>query len=303
MKRLFVVLVVLVLAIGGGVRCAPSAENARSVGRPASGAQTAPGKRITALGTVEPEEVVDVFAQAAGRIVSLGADPGGGGKPIDYGSSVEAGTVLARIDSELLAARVEQKRACCARAEAELAQAKIKLERAEAERQHAQERKKDKPVPDSAFDPAGFSSKAAKASVAVAEAALAENKAALKQAEIELGYTTIKSPIKGVVIDRRVNVGQMAAPANAPGLFMVAKVEKLQVWASVNEADITQIHQGQRVRVTVDALPGKVFEGKVKQIRLNATMTQNVVTYTVVVDISSPTEKLLPYLTAHLEFE
>ncbi len=86
-------------------------------------------------------------------------------------------------------------------------------------------------------------------------------------------------------------------------LFLIADLKKLQIWASVNEADIGQIHQQQPVRFTVDACPGKVFEGKVKQIRLNATMTQNVVTYTVVVAISSATEKLLPYMTAHLEFE
>ncbi len=139
----------------------------------------------------------------------------------------------------------------------------------------------------------------------MAEAVLAQNRAALKRAEIELGCTTIRSPIKGVVIDRRANVGQMVGPSNitTPSLFLIANLDILQVWASVKEADIAQIHQGQRVRFTVDAYPGKVFEGQVAQIRLNAVMTQNVVTYTLVVGISSATAKLLPYMTAHFEFQ
>jgi HlyD family secretion protein len=140
--------------------------------------------------------------------------------------------------------------------------------------------------------------------VAAAEAALAQKKAVLKESQLNLSYTTIKSPIQGIVIDRRVNVGQMTVfSSNAPSLFLIADVKKLQVWATVNEADVARIHPQQSVRFTVDAIPGKVFEGKVKQIRLNATMVQNTVTYTVVVAISSATEKLLPYLTAHLEFE
>ena len=118
----------------------------------------------------------------------------------------------------------------------------------------------------------------------------------MKQAEIELGYTTIKSPSKGIVIDRGVNMGQIVAPTVNGSVFLIGKIDKLDVWASVNEVDISQIREQQPVRFTVDAFPGKVFEGKVRQNRLNATMTQNVVTYTVVVAISSPTEKLLPYM-------
>ena len=96
------------------------------------------------------------------------------------------------------------------------------------------------------------------------------------EARIALASTTITSPIKGVVIDRRVNVGQAVTPdLNAPSLFLIANLDKLQVWASVNEMDIARVHVGQPVRFTVDAFPGKVFEGKVEQIRLNAQMVQN----------------------------
>jgi HlyD family secretion protein len=124
-------------------------------------------------------------------------------------------------------------------------------------------------------------------------------------AKTNLGYTTIKSPVRGTIIDRRVNMGQtVVASLNAPSLFLIAKdLRRMQVWASVNEADIGRIRVDMPVRFTVDAYPGQVFRGKVCQIRLNATMTQNVVTYTVVVTTDNSSGKLLPYLTANLQFE
>src|SRR5262249_42173603 len=114
----------------------------------------------------------------------------------------------------------------------------------------------------------------------------------------------IKSPVDGVIVDRRVNVGQtVVSSLNAPSLFLIAKdLRRMQVWASVNEADIGQIQKGQQVRFTVDAYPNEVFKGEVAQVRLNASMTQNVVTYTVVVNTDNTSGKLLPYLTANLQF-
>jgi len=303
-RKLLIVLAGLTVLTGEGGRCAYGADNPEPAAPTATVSQGGPGKKITATGTIEPAEMVDVGPQVAGRIASFGADPHAEGKSIDYGSPVEAGTVLAQIDSEIYATRVEQERAGCARAQAELAQAALHLEHAAAQLQRAQGLEKSKAISGPDFDSANFDYKAAKASVTVAQAVLAQNRAALKRAEIELGYTTVTSPIKGVVIARRVNVGQMVAGTlESASLFLVANLDKLQVWASVSEADIVRVHKQQSVHFTVDAYPGKVFEGKVEQIRLNATMTQNVVTYTVVVAISSPTEKLLPYLTANLAFE
>ena len=151
----------------------------------------------------------------------------------------------------------------------------------------------------------------AEAGAAVAQTAVKEAKAALQQEETDLGWCVIKSPVAGVIIDRRVNVGQTVQSSfNTPSLFLIAKdLRRMQVWASVNEADIGQIRKGQPVRFTVDAHPRGVFKGKVGQVRLNATMVQNVVTYTVVVDADNPPTdehpygKLLPYLTASLQFE
>lgn len=149
--------------------------------------------------------------------------------------------------------------------------------------------------------------KDSQANVLKTKATLADAQAAYDNASINLGYCTIKSPVKGVIVDRRVNVGQtVVSSLNAPSLFLIAKdLKRLQVWASVNEADVGNIRSGQPVTFTVDAYPNRVFNGEVApdQPRLNASMTQNVVTYTVVVNTDNSDGKLLPYLTANLKFE
>jgi HlyD family secretion protein len=146
--------------------------------------------------------------------------------------------------------------------------------------------------------------KVAKANLSVGKAVVEQNRAALNQAKTDLEYTVIKSPVEGVIVDRRVNIGQtVVAALNAPSLFLIAKdLSRMQVWASVNEADIGRIRKGMAVQFTVDAYPQEKFEGRVKQIRLNAQMTQNVVTYTVVIETGNPDGKLLPYLTANVLF-
>jgi HlyD family secretion protein len=108
-----------------------------------------------------------------------------------------------------------------------------------------------------------------------------------------------------VILDRRVNIGQtVVASLNAPSLFLIAKdLKRMEIWASVNETDVGSIHVGQGVRFTVGAFPNQSFRGTVSQIRLNASMNQNVVTYTVVVGVDNTTGQLLPYLTARLQFE
>jgi HlyD family secretion protein len=124
-------------------------------------------------------------------------------------------------------------------------------------------------------------------------------------AKVNLNYTTIKSPVRGTIVDRRVNIGQtVVASLSAPSLFLIAKdLRRMQVWASVNEADIGRIKAGMPVRFTVDAYPDDTFRGSVSQVRMNAIMTQNVVTYTVIVTADNPDGKLLPYLTANVQFE
>jgi HlyD family secretion protein len=287
---------------------------------------------ISATGTLEPEDVIDVGAQVAGQIKEFGSDPRTS-KAIDYGSEVEAGTVLARIDDSLYKAKVEQSkarlqsaeakvdqaRANVKRAEADLTQSKARLDQAERDWIRARQLGPQNVISQQDYDTAkatyetsaaavGVSEASlvqARAAVSDAEAAVADARAALRQDEINLGYCTIQSPVKGVIIDRRVTLGQTVQSSfNTPSLFLIAKdLKRMTVWASVNEADVGQVRVGQKVHFTVDAFPGTTFQGVVSRIRLNATMTQNVVTYTVEVSTDNADGRLLPYLTANLHFE
>jgi HlyD family secretion protein len=260
---------------------------------------------IGATGTVEPEEVVDVGAQVMGLILEFGLDPRDSSKVIDYGCVVEKGTVLARIDPVPYEATLEQAEATLEQSEANQLQLEAKFDQAEQDWERAKALLAKSALAKSDYDAALASYKSAKACVAVGKATIRQNKAAVKVARTNLGYTTIKSPVRGTVIDRRVNIGQtVVASLNAPSLFLIAQdLRRMQVWASVNEADIGHIRVDMPVRFTVDAHAGRVFHGKVTQIRMNATMTQNVVTYTVVVTTDNSDLKLLPYLTANVQFE
>lgn len=288
---------------------------------------------VTATGTIEPEEVVDIGAQVVGIIDKFGQDPTDTSKQIDFGSMVEPGTILALIDDSLYRARldkaiavVEQSKARVALAEADVVRAEANDKESaakalQAERDFARAKRLNATgaLAEQDFDAFKSSYEVTKAEIAVTKAAIRQAQATLnaaiktqigteadqREAQRNLEYTIIRSPVKGVIVDRRVNVGQtVISSLNAPSLFLIAKdLKKLQVWASVNEADVGRIQKGQAVRFSVDAFPGEEFKGEVEQVRLNATMTQNVVTYTVVVTTDNPGDKLLPYLTATLKFE
>ena len=316
-KRIVIALIVLGL-VGG----AAAWYFERDKGQTAS-FHTAPVKRgdlvvsIGATGTVEPEEVIDVGAQVAGQIMLFGKDVHG--KAIDYGSVVDEGTVLALIDDSLYTAQaaeanalVQSAKAGLQRAQADLEQLKAKLDQADRDWQRAQKLGPSEALAQASYDAYKSAYDTAKANVAVGEAAILEAKASVAQTEAagdraqrNLTYCTIKSPVKGVIIDRRVNIGQtVVASLNAPSLFLLAKdLTRMQVWVAVNEADIGKIHLGQPVTFTVAALPGETFRGEVGKVRLNASMTQNVVTYTVEVITDNSKGRLLPYLTADVHFE
>ncbi len=272
---------------------------------------------ISATGTVEPEEVVDVGAQVAGQILAFGRDADG--KTVDYGSHVKRGTVLARIDNSLYAAdeakaraQVQTAAAGLRRARADLGQLNAKLHQAQRDWQRAQKLGPSEALSQASYDSYLSAYETAKANLAVGEAAvaqaqadLAQQKALLVRAKRSLSYCTITSPVEGVIIDRRVNIGQtVVASLNAPSLFLIAKdLRRMQVWVAVNEADIGKIHPGQPVTFTVDAYPGDTFHGQVGKVRLNASMTQNVVTYTVEIITDNSNRRLLPYLSANVQFE
>ncbi len=271
---------------------------------------------IDSTGTIEPVEVIDVGAQVAGLISSFGTDKNG--KTVDYGSIVEEGTVLARIDDSVYAAdlalnkaQLEKDKAGLLSAAAIVEQAKAKLAVDEANWKRAEALVQRKMLSQADYDTAKANYQTSKASVSMGEAALAQAKASvvISQAMVEkaqrnLGFCTIKSPVKGVIIDRRVNIGQtVVASLNAPSLFLIAKdLTRLQIWVAVNEADVGRIVPGGPVTFTCDAFPGRKFSAAVGKVRLNATMTQNVVMYTVEVNTENPENILLPYLTASVHF-
>src|SRR5262249_5064873 len=158
-----------------------------------------------------------IYPGVAGRILGLGTDPENKEKPIDFGSPVEADTVLAYIDPAPYQFRVEQAQAGVSLGEAELEQARAKLELGDGHMEQAETARKSGSIPESDLRAARANHKVAKASVAAAEAALAQKHSALSETQRNLASTTILSPAKGVVLDRRVNKGQMAtAGANAP---------------------------------------------------------------------------------------
>lgn len=271
---------------------------------------------ISATGTVEPEELVNVGAQVTGKIISFGIDTNG--KNIDYGSQVKAGAVLAKIDDATYAAEVKSAKAAQQQAEAAIlsaqanikqAGAKVKLAKSNWER--AQRLYPQKAIAESEFDNARSEYYAETAAVQVAEASLAQAnaqlataEAALDKAQRNLDYCTISSPVDGVIIDRRVSIGQtVVSSMSASSIFLIAKdLRRMQVWVSVNEADIGNIKVGMPVTFTVDAFPDRTFKGEVYKIRLNATMSQNVVTYVVEVATDNSEGILLPYLTANVKF-
>ncbi len=256
-------------------------------------------------------------AQVAGQILSFGKDANG--KTVDYGSPVQAETVLAKIDDSLYSAdeaqaqaQVQSAAATLQRAEADLEQLKAKLQQADRDWRRAQKLGPSEALAQSSYDAYQSAYETATANVAVgratilqARASLAQAEAVLRRAQRNLGYCTIKSPVKGVVVDRRVNIGQtVVASLNAPSLFLIAKdLTRMQVWVAVNEADIGKIQPGLPVAFTVDAFPGEIFRGEVGKVRLNASMTQNVVTYTVEIVTDNSNGRLLPYLTANVQFE
>jgi len=272
---------------------------------------------ISATGTVEPEEVVDVGAQVAGQIVSFGKDANG--KTVDYGSVVKKGTVLARIDDSLYTAdeataeaQVQSAKAGVEVAKANLEEMKAKFRESERNWLRAQKLGPSEALAKASYDSYQSAYETAKANVTVgramvlqAQASVIQAQSSLKRAQRNLGYCTITSPVKGVIIDRRVNTGQtVVSSLNAPSLFLIAKdLKRMQVWVAVNEADIGKIYPGQPVTFTVDAFPGQTFRGEVGKVRLNASMTQNVVTYTVEILTDNSSGRLLPYLTANVQFQ
>jgi HlyD family secretion protein len=233
--------------------------------------------QVRATGLINPVQTVDVGSQVSGLISKL---------YVDFNTKVKKGQVIAEIDPTFLKASVKEAEANLEHNQAQVNEAKRALTRATALFQ------KDL-VSQADLD-------AATTTYESDLAQLKQTQAALDRARVNLLYATIRSPIDGVVISRDVDVGQtVAASLQTPKLFSIANdLTQMRVEASVDEADIGQIKEGQRVSFTVDAYPDQQFRGKVSQVRLAAVIVQNVTTYTVVIDVPNPDLKLRPGMTA-----
>lgn len=235
---------------------------------------------ISANGTLSPVVLVNVGTQVSGTLKRLNAD---------FNSRVKEGQVLAELDPALFDAQLRQDQANVANAEANLVLMRAKEERARSLKQKGF-------ISQDAVDQARQQLDSALAQIKLAQAQLTRSRT-------NLNYSVIRSPISGVVVARNIDVGQtVAASFQTPTLFQIAgDLKQMQIETSVAEADIGNLKIGLPVRFSVDAFADRQFAGKVKQVRLNPTVQQNVVTYNVVVAVDNPDEVLLPGMTAHVQ--
>jgi HlyD family secretion protein len=251
--------------------------------------------KVTATGTLSARVTVQVGTQVSGRVSEL---------HVDFNSRVKKGQVLAKLDQQSFQALLDQAIANAAVAEGNLEKAKVQL--AEAEREAARQKALfDKELISKAeADTGEAAAAAARAQVSVALGSLAQAKAARRQAEVNLNYTTITSPINGLVISRNVELGQtVAASLQAPVLFILAEdLSHMQVDTSVSEADVGRLTEGMSASFRVDAYPTQRFPATLRQIRNAAQTTQNVVTYDGVLDVENLELKLKPGMTANVTF-
>lgn len=251
--------------------------------------------RVTATGTLSPSIEVQVGSQVTGRIQEL---------LVDFNSAVHAGQVIARIDPRLFEAEVAKARASrlAARAAVKRAEADVRDTQRKSERAAALSSKGGGSEADADSTLAAYD--AARASLASAQASLAVAEAVLGQAETNLGYTTIVSPIDGIVISRDVDVGQtVTASLQTPTLFTIAgDLRKMEVHTNVAEADVGRLTTGMGVEFSVDAFPLERFRGVVKEVRYAPQTVQNVVTYDAVVSVENVGLELRPGMTADVSF-
>jgi len=251
--------------------------------------------RVTATGTVSALVTVQVGSQVSGRIAQI---------LVDFNSQVKKGDVIAKIDPELFKAAVEQAKANYAAAKGNLEKAKAQALDAQRQYDRAKALSERDLIATADRDTAESTAAAARAQVSASQGAVEQASASLHQAQVNLDYAIIKSPIDGVVISRTIDVGQtVAASLQAPTLFTIAEdLSKMQVDTSVAEADVGKLKPDMAATFVVDAFPQERFRGKVRQIRNAAQTVQNVVTYDAVIDVDNPDLKLKPGMTANVTF-
>lgn len=250
---------------------------------------------VKATGDVQPIRLVQVGTQVNGPIQKL---------YVDYNDAVKAGDLVAQIDPTVYEARLAQDQANLASAEAAVDATQAKLVQAEKDLERARKLAERQMLSVSDLDAAVASRDALAAQLKVSRASVEQSRASLKLSKANLDYTTIRSPVNGVVIARNVDEGQtVVASMSAQVLFKIATdLRVISIEADVPEADIGKIREGQRATFTVDAYD-ETFTGKVSQIRLASTAIQNVVTYPVIIYADNPQLKLFPGMTANIVCE
>jgi len=236
---------------------------------------------VSSTGKLEPVTKVAVGTQVSGIISEI---------LVDFNDQVQKGQVVARIDPTLLESAVRD-------AQANLARNLAQFQQLQSEYNRIEKLSREGLVSQTEYDTAKYSLEVGRETVSSSEIALA-------RAKQNLSYATIYAPISGTVIERNVDVGQtVAASFSAPQLFLIANdLRRMQILATVDESDIGRIREGQSVRFRVQAYPDRTFEGTVRQVRLQSTLVENVVNYTVVVDVENKDRLLLPGMTATVDF-
>src|SRR6185369_4395454 len=276
-----VTLVVLAVGIWAGIRYWTRPSSAELEFKTSAVSRGDVTQIVTANGSLNPVQLVEVGSQISGVITDI---------KVDFNSRVKAGEIVAQIDPSTYERALGE-------TEAELASSEAAQELAQLNFDRSSELFTSKLISKSDFDQVRVSLSQAKSQVKTRQASL-------ERAKVDLSRTTIRAPIDGMVMNRKVEAGQtVAATMNTPTLFTIANdLQKMQIEAAVSEADIGGVQEKQKVQFTVDAFPGRMFEGKVRQVRFAPSTNQNVVSYTSVVEVDNSDLKLRPGMTASARF-
>jgi len=246
---------------------------------------------VITTGTLNPVTLVDVGSQVSGKIEKL---------YVDFNSKVEEGQVIAQIEQSLFLTRVKQNEANYESSKASVEKARVTLVNTKNKFERAKDLFEKELISFEEYEASEAQYYGSEADLVSAKAKLQQAQSQLDTSQVDLEHTIIRSPIKGFVVNRSVNMGQtVAASFQAPVLFQIANdLAKMQVECSIDEADIGKVFEEQNVRFTVDAFPDEEFKGLVKQVRYAPEVVQNVVTYTTIVEVDNPELKLRPGMTA-----
>lgn len=294
MKKLSLVIVITVLAgVGVYAYYARGKAEDKAAANQAALTRGVIVQAVQATGTLEPVRTVQVGSQVSGVVRAVYAD---------FNSIVRKGEVIAELDPSLLQVQVEVQQANIARQQGDIAQQEVQLENDRANLARARVLFENGLVSPQQLETADLQVKTRQANIDAARKQLVQVEANLHQAELNVSYCTIRSPVDGVVVDRKVDIGQtVQASMTTPQFFTIATdLTTLTLAALVDESDIGSIRRGMPVSFTVDAYGQQPFSGTVEAVRLNAQTASNVVTYPVWITVKNPDLTLRPSMTANL---